>query len=127
MYKVKFTLGDVYDNETYHMKSNYPGTKINEVLMKFEGETGCKIKSWCEDWGDTRIHYRDTKKLLDLGIISMDEISDEEFDCDDTTGYIDLISRIIKYYLPDFEWDPESFDEEETLYINNCGYGLLYM
>ena len=49
LYKVRFTLGDWSDDghggkEAYHMKSNYPGTKINDVLLKFENETNCNIK-----------------------------------------------------------------------------------
>ena len=132
LYKIRFTLGDWSGDghggkETYHMKSNYPGTKINDVLLKFENETNCNIKSWCKDYADNYIHEHDSSKLVSYGIISSDELTrDEEFECEGTLGYIDLISRIIKHYLPDFEWDHESFDDEEVLSIDKCGYGLLW-
>lgn len=130
MYKIRFTLGDWSDDghgqkETFHMKSNYPGSEINKTLQKFESETECDIRSWCEEYEDTYIHEPDTSKLISLGIITSEELTkDRDYECEGTLGYIDLISRIIKHYLPDFEWDHESFEDEEVLYIDECGYGL---
>ena len=129
MYKIRFTLGDWSDDghgqkETFHMKSNYPGSDINSVLRRFENETGCNIRSWCEEWEDNFIHNYDAVRLVASEIISSNELVDGEYECEGTLGYIDLISRIIKHYLPDFEWDHESFEDEEVLYIDKCGYGL---
>lgn len=130
MYKIKFALGNWSDDrygqkETFHMRSNYPGSEINEVLQKFESETRCDIRSWCEEYEDTYIHEPDSSKLVSFGIVTPEELTKEgEYECEGTLGYIDLISRIIKYYLPDFEWDHESFEDEEVLYIDKCGYGL---
>lgn len=126
MYKIRFTLGDLNgQKETFHMKSNYSGSEINRILRRFEGEAGCDIRSWCEEYEDTYIHEPDTSKLISLGIITSGELTkDGDYECEGTLGYIDLISRIIKRYLPDFEWDYESFEDEEVLYIDECGYGL---
>lgn len=129
MFKIRFTLGDWSDSghgkkETYHMKSNYSAKEINEVLLKYENETGSNISSWCMDDGDTIIHSYDTNSLVTMGIVSSSEIINGEYDCENALGYIDLISRIIKYYIPDFEWDYESYEDEETLYIDKGGYGL---
>lgn len=127
MYKVRFTLGhSVYNyGETYHFKSNYPGSKINRALREFEIESGCDIRSWCKDSGESEIPEQDTQTLVDFGIITKDELGENtKYDCEDIFGYLDLISRLIKYIIPDFNWDPESFEDEEVLYINKCGYGI---
>lgn len=125
MYKIRFTLGDWShgQKETFHMRSNYPGSEINRALRNFEIKTKCNLESWCKE--NTFICKQDSSKLVSLGIISSEELTtEEEYECKGTLEYIDLISRIIKYYIPDFEWDHESFEDEEVLFIDGYGYGL---
>lgn len=104
MYKITFIL-----DEVYHMRSNYPGSKISEVLRSFKDTTGICLKPECQ-W---IIPKNETMKLLSIGILSSPELSKSGlYNCDEAIGYIDLVTRVIKSYLPDFKWE---FDDDEEM------------
>ena len=104
MYKITFML-----DEVYHMRSNYSGSKVSEILKLFKETTGIYLKPDCQ-W---IISKNEIDKLLNLGILSSTELNKSGlYNCDEAIGYIDLVTRIIKSYIPDFEWE---FDDDEEI------------
>lgn len=143
-YNIYFSLGDPWSdghgiNYEYHITANYSVedienayTKTTEILgFNFIKEVGSECE--CDRW----IPKEYTSKLLSLGIINEENIvkEDPEFSWGVPKGcfeffnmedeFIEIYFNIVKYSLPDFEWEIRDLEEETLSDLNGAAYGLV--
>ncbi len=143
-YNIYFSLGDPWNDGhgisyDYHIVTNYSVKDIENAYMKtteilgfnFIKEVGIEYE--CDRW----IPEEYTSKLLSLGIINKENIvkEDPEFSWDAPKGcydfndtedeFIEIYFNIVKYSLPDFEWEIRDLEEETLSDLNGAAYGLV--
>ncbi len=144
-YNIYFSLGDPWNDghgyySSYRITANYSVKDIENAYMKtteilgfnFIKEVGSEYE--CSRW----IPEEYTNKLLSLGIINKENIvkEDSEFSWDTPKGcfefsnsedeFIEIYFNIVKYSLPDFEWETRDLEEETLSDLNGAAYRLVY-
>lgn len=131
MYKIKFTVGDRWNDghgryEAYIVNCSHDANYIIQGIVDSEKLTGFNlVEDVCRDYEDSSIPDDIFHKLENLEISHGIEYNDycESYGIADNDAYIKLILNWIGLSIPDFKYN---IIEDDVPEISLGGYGLFY-
>ena len=134
-HNIHFTLGDwSYDGhckyQDYHMISNYSSGEIAKAYADISKELGWELLDECMDYEECSLSEKGTHRLLELGVISREEIERNKdlygdlYYIEGPDEFVDLFFTLVKVKLPDLVVDHRDLDEESLGILDGAGYGI---
>ena len=123
-FQTTFEIGDwSHDghciSEDVVVKHNKTYNCIRDHYRMAQKEHGIDFETLCEDYDDSTIKFGDLEKLVELGIISQDEVEDDEYWVQGAKDFVRLYLEYTKTYLNTLEY---KFVDVHKVHLG--GYGL---
>lgn len=137
-YNIIITLGDYScdghcQSQNFHIVSNYSAYSIDEAYSKLVEELNWDFTRECEDYETNELSNEGLNKLLELGILSQEEVNEnlndwrsDHYTIEDCDEYIRIFFELVKEKLSDLEWDYRDLKENNLSALLGAGYGLFY-
>ena len=117
-------------SDTFLFKSNYSGDEIDQAFKCLKKAKQIDFKNICCDYEDSEVEGGVVNKLIEMGVLSQDEVDDVKEDCDGrycVESALDLAALALDTlhaFEPAFEWEEYIIPNKEYCNaLTGIGYG----